>query len=271
MENTYNCEPTLNDTQVLEFCKQGFLMLKGVVPDEVNQRTFAFLDAHPSGTPSEILQEDWFVENVICCPQAVGAIRSVLGKSFRLPGGVNNHRAECPASSGGWHFDSGGDGAAVYGPEFDLLQVFYYPQDAQLEMGPTEVLPGSHFLFCSQTHMQHYCGIRGAVSTAAPAGSIFITIWGIWHRRTVSTACGTRNLLKYEYSRTALPARDWIREPTFEVRHAKSSPPGLSFHREHHRTINDAAELFYWLCGQKTEYHAGKKPIEVRQSGFLLR
>ena len=31
---TYDCKPTLNDTQVVEFCKKGFLMLEGVVPDD---------------------------------------------------------------------------------------------------------------------------------------------------------------------------------------------------------------------------------------------
>ena len=38
---TYECPPTLTDTQVLEFCKKGFLMLEGVVPDEINQRTLS--------------------------------------------------------------------------------------------------------------------------------------------------------------------------------------------------------------------------------------
>ena len=35
---TYDCKPTLTDTEVLEFCKNGYLMLEGVVPDEVNRR-----------------------------------------------------------------------------------------------------------------------------------------------------------------------------------------------------------------------------------------
>ena len=26
---THDCEPTLNDSEVLEFCKQGFLLLPG--------------------------------------------------------------------------------------------------------------------------------------------------------------------------------------------------------------------------------------------------
>ena len=42
---TYDCGPTLNDQQVLEFCKNGFLVLEGVVPEEVNRKTVQFLDA----------------------------------------------------------------------------------------------------------------------------------------------------------------------------------------------------------------------------------
>ena len=30
---TYDCKPTLNDSEVLEVCKNGFLMLEGVVSD----------------------------------------------------------------------------------------------------------------------------------------------------------------------------------------------------------------------------------------------
>ncbi len=52
--DTYDCKPTLNDTQVLEFCKKGFLMLEGVVPAEINQRTVDYLEAHPSSEPIEM-------------------------------------------------------------------------------------------------------------------------------------------------------------------------------------------------------------------------
>ena len=37
-QKTYDCEPTLTDSQVLEFCKTGYLMFEGVVPDEINRR-----------------------------------------------------------------------------------------------------------------------------------------------------------------------------------------------------------------------------------------
>ena len=53
-QRTFDCEPTLTDSQVLQFCREGHLLLKGVVSDEINQRTCDWLDgeipANPSGT-----------------------------------------------------------------------------------------------------------------------------------------------------------------------------------------------------------------------------
>ena len=135
---TYNCEPTLTDTQILEICRDGFKMLKGVVPEDINEQAFEFLDLHSHGTPVEILEENWFVENVILNPQAVGIVRSLLGKNFGLPTRMANHRAECPGPAQHWHRDGG----SVHSPEMDSLQVFYYPQDTPLELGPTQVVPG---------------------------------------------------------------------------------------------------------------------------------
>ena len=253
MATTHDCAPTLTDSQVLEFCKKGFLILDGVVPDEINRRVCEYCDEHDGAVPSE---EDWYIENVTLNPQAAGAIRSVLGKDFTYPTQLGNTRIQCPAGmEGGWHTDGG----SSYIPGLDSLQVFYYPQDTPIELGPTELLPESHFLFNLQCWMRHYGRIRGAVSTAGSAGTIFLTIYRIWHRRTASTATAIRNQMKYWYTRTVPPERDWIREPGFEPRYAKGRPALYYFHREHHRAINDAAELFYWMCGLEDEYHSVSK------------
>ena len=90
-----------------------------------------------------------------------------------------------------WHRDAG----SKWGPELNYLQVFYYPQDTPEAFGPTEVLPGSHLFSASARYMGHYSNIRGAVKTTAPAGSIFITVYSIWHRRSASTASGMRHML----------------------------------------------------------------------------
>lgn len=248
---THTCQPTLTDTQVLEFCKQGYLLLEGVVPDEINSRAVSYLERQPSHEPTEILLEDWFVDNVILNSQAAGAVRSLLGQNFGLPIIMSNHRVTCPSPAQQWHRD----GNSRHGPALNYLQVFYYPEDCSLDLGPTELLPGSHFLFSLSQNMGHYGGIRGAFRAAAPAGSIFITVYPIWHRRSAASGEGLRNLLKYNYWRTAPPQRDWIHEPEFDIATANYKLEGQTF-REQFRDCNDAAEMFLWLRGQSDAFQS---------------
>jgi hypothetical protein len=248
---TYDCPATLTDLQVLEFCKNGFLMFAGVVTDEINRRTIDYLDDHPSGEPSEILLEDWFMDNVICHPQAAGAVRSLLGHNFGLPILMSNHRVKTPLPAQNWHRDGG----SQHSHEVHYLQVFYYPQECTLEMGPTALLPGSHFLFSLSTYMGHYGGIKGTYYAAAPAGSIFITMYSIWHRRSASTVPSLRNLLKYNYFRITPPQRDWIIDPDFDFATADYELHNAPTFRQQFQDCNDSARMFLWLCGKAHLYN----------------
>lgn len=249
----HDCDPTLTDSQVLEFCKKGFLTLEGVVGADVNRRTVEYLESGDH-QPSGILHQDWFVDEVILQPDAAGAVRSLLGRDFGLPILVSNHRITCPSPRQFWHRD----GNAPHGPALNYLQVFYYPQDVPRELGPTEVLPGSHFLYTMgqlpQNYMGHYGGIRGSVHTSAPAGTIFITVYSIWHRRSEATGSGVRNNLKYNYFRTAPPRRDWVREEGFDFATADYGFGEPLTYRQQHRDTVDNAEMFCWLCGKAGEF-----------------
>lgn len=238
-------KPSLTDSQVVQFCRDGYLMFERVVPDEINRRVSQFIAERNDHLP--LLNEDWFVEAVLLEPMAGGAVRSLLGKNFSLPIGMANHRIRTPMGSQNWHRDGG----SRMGREVNVLQVFYYPQDTPLEMGPTEVLPGSHFFMAPQSWMGHYGKIRGAVATAAQAGSIFITAYNIWHRRGRSTATSLRDMLKYCYWRMVPPERDWIIEPGFDFGHDHSPQfrPNAPTFRQQFREWYDAAGMFYWLCG----------------------
>jgi hypothetical protein len=248
--NTYDGAATLTDRQVLEFCQQGFLVLEGVVPEEINRRTCDYLETNTHYEPTEILCEEWFVEHVILNPAAAGAIRSLLGREFHLPILMSNHRVRAPAPAiGGWHID----GNSQFGPELKYLQVFYYPQATPLELGPTELLPGSHHILNQQRTMAHLGNLRGVYRSAAPAGTIFITAYSIWHRRGSATGQGTRNLLKYFYWRTQPPVRDWIREPEFDFATADFQAPGITF-GEQFSDAFAAAEMFCWLSGHHDQF-----------------
>ena len=265
-DKTYDCAPTLTDEEVIEFCQKGFLMLEAVVPDEINRRTMSFVDEHPELEPMAILDEDWFVEGVIKHPQAAGSVRSLLGKNFKLPRIMSNHRVECPQSkTAGLHRDGG----AIDSHRLEYLQVFYYPQDTPKELGPTQVVPSSHFLRIKRRFMSHYGSIRKSVFTAAPAGSIFITHYSIWHRASTSTASGIRNLLKYNYWRTAAPERDWIVNPEIDFTQIKFRPD-VSLLEKWYDSL-DVARMFHWLCGlgDNFEFKGGQSwPITAGGGNF---
>ena len=256
-------EPTLNDTQVLEFCRQGYLMLENVVPYEVNKRVTAFIREHPSSDggafeDDSLLKEDWFVDYVILNPQAVGAVRSLLGKNAALPTWMYNHQVQCPKPSQHWHKD----GCSHYGHEINHLQVFYYPQHTPVELGPTEMLPGSHFLHTYGRLMGHYGNIGGMAPTAAPAGSIFLTVYSIWHRRGASSVQGVRNMLKYLYWRMEPPQRNWIIEPDFDLDDLNNLENALYKDipvppvQDQFQHWHDVAKMFFWLCGKKEDFPA---------------
>lgn len=251
-----DCAPTLTDRQVIDFCRNGFLVLPGVVPDAVNRRVVEYLDtSDTSYEPTPIMQQEWFVEGVLKNPQAAGAVRALLGKNFTLPVVVSNHRGPLPwPHPHGWHRDGG----SIYTPKLETLQVFYWPEECTDAMGPTEVLPGSHFLRTKAPLMAHYGRIAGSVSCAGPAGTIFLTVYSIWHRRTRATSgpCGVshyRNLLKYNYWRTAPPCRDWLVEPGVDFNLVSFDPPNPVAFEQFQGGIA-ATRMFCWLSGIEEEY-----------------
>ncbi len=75
--SAYDCAPTLTDSQVLEFCKYGHLMLEGVGPEEIDARCRRWLDDHHAGDGpaelQELLEEEWFFEGVVRNPEGAGA------------------------------------------------------------------------------------------------------------------------------------------------------------------------------------------------------
>jgi hypothetical protein len=247
---THDCEPTLDDNEVLDFCKTGVLMLEGVVPDEINQRVIDYLSTPEGSRPdvARLLNEDWFVDGVILNPEAAGAMRSLLGKNFGLPNQLALHRGDGPGSGQRWHLDSN----AKHNPELVQVQLFYLPQAVTLEMGPTELLPGSHFLYANASLLGHYDQIRGTFKAMGPAGSIYMDVYNIWHRRMPSTAWGRRDMLKYTCWRTSPPERDWLAAPDFDVATADYRIPEIPFGTGT-RDCYESARMFFWLMGRADE------------------
>ena len=150
---TWDCPPTLDDRQVMDFCRRGYVMLEGVVPEEVNRRTVEFLDEHDSPEPSEILEEDWFDEGVIRNPEAAGAVRSLLGRDFVLPALMANHRVECPAPALNWHQDGTGNWGLSISP---VVTIWTGLDATSVANGCLQIVPGSHKSMINSNHDQLY-------------------------------------------------------------------------------------------------------------------
>jgi ectoine hydroxylase-related dioxygenase (phytanoyl-CoA dioxygenase family) len=240
----------MNDHDVLDFCRNGYIMLEGVVPDDINDRVMEYCDQYAGASGEIPIAEPWLVSAVTLNPALAGVLRSLLGRDFAYLDRAATHRSNGAQPGQRWHRDGG----AVHGPRVDCLMGFYLPQETTLEMGPTEVLPGSHHLFQIPQYMAHYSRIRGSTYACAPAGSIFVTHYAIWHRRSSSTSSQVRNLLKFWYLRTTPPQRDWQRCDDFTLEQAFHLPGGHSFGREGHLVRNQAVEMLYWLSGEHDVY-----------------
>lgn len=252
----FECEPSLTDSQVLEFCREGYLLLRGVVDDAVNEKARAWLEGRipadpcfvPEGMsdedlarirashePSTIFLEQWFIEGVLLQPQLAGIMRSLLGPQVGLPILASHHGTQCPQPAQGWHHDAD----HVFGPELNFVEVFYFPQDTPVELGPTELVPRTH-LGPTQRDIN-----EGGVFADGPAGTLGIHHQSILHRRGVSTATGMRHMLKYNYWRTVAPQHDWIAEADFDLQTADYGG---------HNQARYVAHMLYWLRGQGDEY-----------------
>ena len=262
----YDCEPTLTDRKVIEFCKHGFIALEGVISDEVNKQTLESLNARPPefSEPIDLLTTDWFVDGVLLNREVTGAVRSLLGANFGMPIQIANHRGECPAPDAvGWHCD----GYSRHTIEVNHLMIFYLPQECTVEMGPSELVPGSHFLLATSHLVHHYGNIAGTHKATGTAGTVFLMNHAIWHRRSRPTATsGVRHMLKYYFWRQTPPVRDWIIEEDFDP-----GAPILAFqsthpnsYRRNMQDCHDAAEQYMWLCGHHEEFKplaAGAWPV----------
>lgn len=265
---THDCTPTMDDEAVLSFCRRGFLKIDAVIDDLTNHRVREWLDERvkgPGGGAFALERQPWFVENVLRNPVLGGILRSLLGSHFGLPTGLSSHLGICPSQAGGWHHDHD----CPFGHETNYLYVFYFPQDTPLEIGPTEVLSGSHHLPMLGIR-QSYTAAQAGTPLAGPAGTIGVTDFSILHRRHPAVASsGTRHMLKMVFWRTQPPQRDWAYSPDTDLeaflRTSDYGHPGSQFNDDHVTEVDPtdvfgvrapssmgryAAAKLYWLMGR---------------------
>ena len=134
-------------------------------------------------------------------PKIHGALASLLGSDYQMDGHRHLHTNSPGSRSQGWHQD----GTNVRHHQVWCVLAIYYPHDVPAEMGPTIIMPGTHFRNAPTDQLATYGNLKGQVPLAVKAGTVTITHYDLWHAATRNKSERPRHMLKFLFNRVTQP------------------------------------------------------------------
>lgn len=229
----------LSDAQMRHFIVNGFVTVTTELPaqfhDAIYEETVSVFDKE--GNPgNNLVPRIPEIQRVLDDPYVRGALTSLLGADYYMQ--PHRHPHYNPPGSGGQGMHQ--DGGKRWSHHTRRLLVFYYPQDTPIELGPTGVVP-----------MSHYYSTRDGseISPEQPivgeAGTVAFANYDLWHRAMPNSSEKRRYMMKFLYARMSEP-----QEPTWannEAEWANGTPLGPAEHQEMfrhlwnwHRAVEDS-------------------------------
>ena len=234
----------LTDEQVQRFVADGFLVLDSGLPAAFHAAVtdeLAFAMKHETPLPGDnLLPRIPATAQLLDAPAVRGAVASLLGPEFAWAPHRFPHNSEPlgdaagsdpfdpfenqPAmgkgsiSGSGWHQDGHSRAGRSRWHTFRAANLFYFPHDTPLEMGPTRLLAGTHLyanlhgISADQVLMRHM-----------PAGAFIIADFDVAHAGTPNRTDVSRYMLKFVALRQRNPTA-----PSWDHRDSRwRTPPGL--------------------------------------------
>ncbi|MFK7696559.1 HEAT repeat domain-containing protein [Paenibacillus sp. HJGM_3] len=203
----------LTDEQMRQFIAQGFLILNTDFSPAFHEQLYGKLsevyknEGNPGNNLYPRIRE---LQTVFDHPVIKGALTSVLGPGYMMHAHRHGHYNNSP-KPGGWHKDSYWGFKRMRNHRPWWAMVMYFPQNTPTELGPTGVMPGTHY-YASRTFESDDLHEETA---AGPAGTFALIHYDIWHRSTANISGQERFMLKFEFMRTQAPVEaSWDhREP----------------------------------------------------------
>lgn len=224
---------TFDDEQMRQFVCDGVIVLDSHADNtfadaDFHQRVYDKLESiHRNGgeTGNNILPQIPELQSVLDAPKVSGALQSILGENYmqyphrivvpseplspeqrdiELRGDENGPpMGEGSLSYSYWHKDTYPPlGRTRYHvPRF--LFLFYFPQDTPPEMGPTRVIPGSHYQDQLAEEDHRYAFVPDQIR----AGTCVLASFDIEHAGMSNRTDLTRFMVKFVFRRTDTPTR----------------------------------------------------------------
>ena len=194
----------LSDAQMRHFIVNGYVTVTTDLPaqfhDAVYEKTVSVF-AKEGNPGNNLLPRIPEIQEVFDDRNVRGALISLLGEDYYMQ--PHRHPHYNPPGSGGQGMHQ--DGGKRWSHHTRRLLVFYYPQDTPIELGPTGVVPMSHYFSTSEGS-----GVSPEQPVTGEAGTVAFANYDLWHRAMPNSSEKRRYMMKFLYARMSEP-----QEPTW--------------------------------------------------------
>ncbi|MCY3709361.1 MAG: HEAT repeat domain-containing protein [Caldilineaceae bacterium] len=198
----------LNDSRMQEFIVNGYVKVKAAFTPAFHESVRAQVEEifSTTGNPgNDILPAIPQLADLFSHPAVTGALTSILGPGYAMHPHRHCHLTPPRQAGQRHHQDSYEDDQNVRHHRTRWVMAFYYPQDVNVEMGPTSVLPASqYYTRRDQAEKQEEVLLSGE------AGAVTIVHYDLWHRAATNHSDRNRYMIKFLFCRMAEPnAPSW--------------------------------------------------------------
>ena len=227
----------LTDAQMREFIVNGYVTVATALPaefhDAIYEKTAVVFDKE--GNPgNNLVPRIPEIQQVLDDANVKGALTSLLGPDYYMQPHRHPHYNPPGSKGQGMHQDGG----KRWSHHTRRLLVFYYPQDTPVSLGPTGVVPMSHYYSTREgaqiSPEQPICGKAGTVAFAN---------YDLWHRAMPNQSDKRRYMMKFLYARMSEPqGPTWANQ---ETEWANGTAVGTPEHQEMFQ------HLWQWHLGEE--------------------
>ena len=200
----------LTDDEVITFIIRGYHVVEADFPAGLNEAIYEELGQLKENPGNGILDAVPKLHQVYDHPKVRGALISLIGENFEMHSHRHCHVNPPGTRSQSWHQD----GMNERHHQLQTVLAMYYPQDVTADLGPTVLMPGTHFRNAPTDRMATYANFREQVILTVKAGTVAITHYDIWHAAIANHGDRTRYMLKFLFERGDEPAApSWNHDP----------------------------------------------------------
>ena len=241
----------LTDDQMRHFIVNGYVIINTDLPANFHDFIYEQTDTvfEKEGNPgNNLLPRIPEIQAVFDDKWVIGGLTSVLGEDYYMQPHRHPHFNQPKSEGQRMHQDGG----RRWSHHTRRLLVFYYPQDTPIELGPTGIVPGSHYY-----NTPDGSTVSDELPVCGTAGTVAIVNYDLWHRGMPNRTGKNRYMMKFLFARMSEPqSPSWNNE---KAEWDQSEPIGNGAHQKMFQHVWD------WHYGKTN----GDTPSNGRSMGSV--